>query len=365
MLLTQSTWGPHTLNTQHSLHLDLHTHTLSKMGKNKKQRYGDGSGKRSRDESLNNSTLEGLKAQLLMLEGELFDIRTSHSTVLEEVKILRQQNIELKDSLQEQKHINNINRRNNNDIEQYTRRNNIRIFGVEDKNPKETSDESEQLVAKLCQNKLGYNLQPWEVEVAHRTGRFQVDGNRPIIVRLVSRKTRSGILSARRKLKGTSIVIAEDLTHENLRRFRQVRDLECVSQAWVRDGKIFAKNCEVKITEIKTTTIITEQLFSSPKSRSSQIPSFSVKAVTAPEKSSTETSTSTSPKMAKSTVVGEAGQSHQQQKHHQQKQPSMSQITSESPETVAGTPKSSTPIKQIDPKTYTQSKLVDVLKNKS
>ena len=69
--------------------------------------------------------------------------------------------------------------------------------------------------------------------------------------------------------------------------------------------------------------------------------------------------------MPKSTVVGEAGQPHQQQKHQQQQQPSMSQIANESPETVDGIPKSSTPIKQNDLKTSTQSKLLDVLKNKS
>ena len=325
------------------------------MGGNKKPRTA-ATDKRARDESLNASTLDEFKAQLLILEGELFDIRASHSTVLEEVKILREENLELKDSLQAQKHINNIMQRNTNDLEQYTRRNNVRIFDIDDRNPKETAEETEEKVAQLCRNKLGYNLQPWEVEVAHRTGRFQADGNRPIIVRLVSRKTRSGILINRKKLKGTKVVIAEDITHENLRLFRQVRDLDCVSQAWARDGRIFAKSRKDKVMEVKLNTPVTEDLFST----SAPTPSTSAKAAPAasPKQASTGTAAVASPIVREPMDVEGAGLPQpkpQPQPQPQQQQPDVSQ--KDSSEKTADTPKSSTPVKPNEHKTYSQPKL--------
>ena len=215
--------------------------------------------KRAREDSLDTS--QELKTKVAVLEGELFDLHTSHCDLLKEVTLLRQQNTAIKEALDREIHRNNTIQNKTNDLEQYTRRNNLRIFGINDTNPNETALQSEHLVAQLCKQKLGYNLQPWEVEVAHRTGKFMSDGNRPIIIRLVSRKTRSGILSNRRKLKGTPQVIAEDLTRENLQLYKRVRDLECVSQAWARDGKIYAKSHRNEIKEIKISMVIDEQLF--------------------------------------------------------------------------------------------------------
>ena len=217
--------------------------------------------KRQRDESLN--TTDDYKNRIAVLEGELFDLHASHCNVLKEVELLRQQNSEFKETLSREIHRNDILHNTQQQLEQYTRRNNIRIFGVRDTNPKETAVETEHLVAQLCQQKLGYPLQSWEVEVAHRTGKFLPDGNRPIIVRLVSRKTRASIMAKRRQLKGTKIVIAEDLTRETLQLYRRVRDLDCVGQAWTRDGRIFAKskNNPPLIKEIDLKASIDETLF--------------------------------------------------------------------------------------------------------
>ena len=129
--------------------------------------------------------------------------------LLKEVALLRQQNSDIKEALDRKVQRNNAIHNNTNELEQYTRRNNLRIFGIKDTNPKETAVQSEHLVAQLCKQKLGYNLQLWEVEVDQRTGKFLPDGNCPIIVRFVSQKTRQEILSNRRKLKGTAQVTAD------------------------------------------------------------------------------------------------------------------------------------------------------------
>ena len=256
--------------------------------------------KRPREDSLN--TTEEYKNRIAELEGELFDLHASHCNVLKEVELLREQNNEFKETLSREIHRNDILHNAQQQLEQYTRRNNIRIFGVQDTNPKETAVETEHLVAKLCQQKLGYPLQSWEVEVAHRTGKFLPDGNRPIIVRLVSRKTRASIMAKRRKLKGTKIVVAEDLTRENLQLYRRVRDLDCVGQAWTRDGRIFAKckNNPQVIKEVDLKASIGETLFDAPSASaagSAKVP------VTKPVVSSVAASVTSSVSTATSSVA--------------------------------------------------------------
>ena len=134
--------------------------------------------KRPREDSLNNT--EEYKNRVAVLEGELFDLHASHCNVLKEVELLRKQNNEFKEALSREIHRNDILHSAQQQLEQYTRRNNIRIFGVRDTNPRETAVETEHLVAQLCHQKLDYPLQSWEVEVAHRTGKFLQTATAPL-----------------------------------------------------------------------------------------------------------------------------------------------------------------------------------------
>ena len=74
-----------------------------------------------------------------------------------------------------------------NDLEQYTRSNNIRIYGIDDRNKDETAEETTGIVIKFCSDKLGIDLRDKDIDIAHRLEKFQTDGNRPVICRFVTR----------------------------------------------------------------------------------------------------------------------------------------------------------------------------------
>lgn len=218
--------------------------------KNKKRKASEG-----------NETLSELKHQIAILEGGLHSLQVAHDETIKTVKFLREENEALRDELKCQVKKVDICYKRANDLEQYQRRSHIRIFGLDDRNPHESANETEQIVARLIREQLGVPINSWEVEIAHRTGRFSSDSNRPVIVRFLTRKTKSRVLAKMKNLKGSHIFLAEDLTQENLRRLKKLRDLKCVQQVWTRDGRLFAKNSSNLIKEVKWEDAIDEQLF--------------------------------------------------------------------------------------------------------
>ena len=145
------------------------------------------------------------------------------------------------DKVNETEQIVKLNAMHINDIEQYTRRNNIRIYGVDDRNRDETAEETVGEVLKLLDRELNLSLHPRDINIAHRIGQFQKDGNRVIICSFVSRINRNEVIRRRKLLKGKAQVIREDLTRKNAKLLEEVSDVSNVSSAWSDQGKIIAK----------------------------------------------------------------------------------------------------------------------------
>nr|KAG5688554.1 hypothetical protein BaRGS_010189 [Batillaria attramentaria] len=141
------------------------------------------------------------------------------------------------------------------DVEQYTRRNNIRIFGIAESD-KENVRDCETKVLKLLHDKLSLrHIQASDLEAVHRVGpargrqrRRDRRGQglaglspRAIIVRFVSRRVLHDVFVSRRKLKNSGVVIAEDLTTARYQLLKKCKDHPCVDQAWSKNGKIYVK----------------------------------------------------------------------------------------------------------------------------
>lgn len=151
---------------------------------------------------------------------------------------------------------------NCNELEQYSRRNCIRLFGV----PEKKEEDAMETICTIAKEKLGVTLPKSAIDRAHRVGqphnertknngahktrKGKENGDsrgtegerrpRPIIVKLVSYQTRKTLLSRRRKLKDTGISIHEDLTKRNQKLLSDTRNHEKVINAWSSDGRIVA-----------------------------------------------------------------------------------------------------------------------------
>lgn len=120
--------------------------------------------------------------------------------------------------------------------EQYSRKNNIRIYGI-----KENPDENLQVqIIGLAREELGVEIKEEEIEIAHRIGQTRRSQNKPraVIIKFLSNKSKMKLLSKRKLLKGKSIAIMEDMASDLAKRLKKLKDKRSVEKAWFVNGKI-------------------------------------------------------------------------------------------------------------------------------
>lgn len=132
-----------------------------------------------------------------------------------------------------------------NDVEQYGRRNNIRIRGL-------SLDEGvscRTAVKNFVGTKLQTEITEEDIEIAHilpsqpsdtTAATSRRDGPPPIIVKFRSREVRDAVLKKRRALKGTRYTVVEDLTALNSKTLTRVSRDPNVASAWTWNGKVIA-----------------------------------------------------------------------------------------------------------------------------
>ena len=182
-------------------------------------------------------------------QGSIHDLQVNMDEAQKELKKLH----EIVDSQKEQL---DMLKRANNDLEQYSRRNCVRIFGI----PEHHGEDPDQLaINDVFKKHLKLDISPTDIERSHRVGKVDPDPDkhRALIVKFCSYRVRKQVIASRRKLKGTKISIQEDLTAKNQALYRKVyKSVKVnpkVESAWTSDGRIFA---QVKATGGKTTKII-------------------------------------------------------------------------------------------------------------
>ncbi|XP_045215208.2 uncharacterized protein LOC123565406 [Mercenaria mercenaria] len=129
-----------------------------------------------------NKQVNDLKDRVTKAERSMFDLRntvvdmeitmenmqTKTAHIVEENKRMREQ-------LQESEIKLTVQSEQINNLEQYTRRNTVRLYGLEDQNKDETSMETAKRVAKLVNEKLNVKISTADIDIAHRMGRFSTD----------------------------------------------------------------------------------------------------------------------------------------------------------------------------------------------
>ena len=131
-----------------------------------------------------------------------------------------------------------------NKIEQYSRRENLKIHGLKVEEHEECCD----VVARMITKDLGIHLKDGDIAIAHpiptRVQKTSADGvpfPPPIIVKFstAARNRRDEVIKRRRQLKGSGQVVYEDLTELNAKTLNRVSKHEDIKQAWSVNGKLF------------------------------------------------------------------------------------------------------------------------------
>lgn len=166
-------------------------------------------------------------------------------------------------------------RQANDALEQYGRRNNLRINGIEE--PKLGDDEEEDTTAAVVrlandELKLDPPLQASDIEVSHRLkkhAKAKKEEPRSIIVRFRSKYERYRVISSRKHLKDSNeektvkVYINEDLTQARARLFTIVRKLQKqkhFDQVWTYNGNIKVKDLRGTVRPISSLSDIKDCL---------------------------------------------------------------------------------------------------------
>lgn len=205
-------------------------------------------------------TLQEMKAKIIgtvekrveIIESELHDKAVENEKQNKVIEQCKKENMELKVQLQVE---TESRKKQVNELEQYGRRNNLRISGLSHDDPNENAEISTEGVLKLISSRMGIFLNYQDIDIAHRLGRYKHGSIRPVIVKFVHRNVKMNVMRNANKLKNSSISINEDLTQLNQKVLASLRikGKATVVKSWSYEGKLFAKfeNNVVKQLEYK------------------------------------------------------------------------------------------------------------------
>ena len=131
--------------------------------------------------------------------------------------------------------------------DQYARRCNMVVFGLAEIR----NEDPITLVANLLKSKLRIQVNDRDLEICHRLGTRTLNKTRPMIVKFRYRDQKYDTMKARKALKGTGIVLSEDMCSEMQALQRELQNHPGVSSTWTWNGKLFAKNLNGVISTIR------------------------------------------------------------------------------------------------------------------
>lgn len=170
------------------------------------------------------------------IESRMFVLEEKNTELEETVTLMQQENKKLKDEMRNIKLEVRTVKNHAVTNEQYSRKNNIKIFGMKE----EQNEDCVQKVIELAREKLKVELTTSQVEVAHRTRSQRKP--QPIIVRFNNHTTKMQVLRNRSKLKGVGVSMAEDLCRDLMTVYNRVKEDQRVVSTWAWNGKVFVKD---------------------------------------------------------------------------------------------------------------------------
>ena len=171
--------------------------------------------------------------RLARVEGRFFDFENRLDDLAQENIDLRTKNAALEEDIKKCK-------RQVNDLEQYGRRWNIKIWNVED-NLSETASETTKKACEVFTNICQIKVSPNDLEACHRLPAKDQTKRRAIIARFRDRGLRDRVWGNKSKCKNKGVSISEDLTFANFDMLTAAFKHAHCKSTWTINGKCFGK----------------------------------------------------------------------------------------------------------------------------
>ena len=247
-------------------------------------------GKFDEDGSMNNELrdqLHEIRESLRKIDGRgekiesaIFDIQIENEKLKQQIHTLLKERNEWKEEAERTKTNLRKMRKQLNHTEQWGRKWNLRIWGLQD-GKEETAEETIAKVVSFIRFELGLaDFQAEQIDIAHRLGRFKHGDRRPVIARFLRLIDRNAVLRVKHQLKGKKFGIAEDLTSANYKLLQVVREKAGKGNAWTRDGVIHARLHSGSVVRIDEDTPLSDYFGDHPQARENYYQRHSMKLQT-------------------------------------------------------------------------------------
>lgn len=124
-----------------------------------------------------------------------------------------------------------------NRMEQDMRKNNVRIYGIP-----VSQNEEKCTIIDVIRRETKMNFTEEKIVTAYRIGKTAENGKRAILVKFSEYKFKEEVMIKRGVLKGTDIIIADDLTRENHDLLKEAVARLGKRNVWSMGGKIYFRN---------------------------------------------------------------------------------------------------------------------------
>lgn len=149
--------------------------------------------------------------------------------------------------LTDEKIIHNLEEKTD-QMDQRSRIHNLRIFNFGEKLNENTPDE----IAQFLNAKMPVSITGGDIQVCYRVGKKQEGKTRGIFIKFKDIGLRESIYNKKKFLKGTGVVVREDLTSNRLELLQAAIEKVGLKNAWSDNGKIYvAVNSKVHLIKKK------------------------------------------------------------------------------------------------------------------
>lgn len=155
-----------------------------------------------------------------------------------QIQKVTQENEQLKKTCEElNKHIFTVNKRMEY-LDAFSRRNNIRIFGVHE----DQGENTLITINKIFENMKINDLNQGSVDHAFRLGKKREKHTRPIMVIFNNKWSRDLVYTNKKNLKGSKIIIREDLTKNKMDLVKSAIEKFGARNVWTNHGQVTIKD---------------------------------------------------------------------------------------------------------------------------
>ncbi|KAK3085334.1 hypothetical protein FSP39_001676 [Pinctada imbricata] len=123
--------------------------------------------------------------------------------------------------------------------EQYSRKTNVKIYGVSEKRGENTYEVTREVIQKNA----GVAITPQNVIAVHRIPSAKPSQPRPILLKLRNSECKAEIMRKRSQVKksGNGVRLVDDVTAANAKLIKRLSENENVESAWYFNGSVYGK----------------------------------------------------------------------------------------------------------------------------